>query len=357
MKIGILTFHQAENFGAILQTYALQTYLQKQGYSVEVIDYRCKSIEVHYQILNPSVLFIRKNVFISFQEYVERFRNLRDRFVRKGKFKHFIKEYLVLSPALNNIKKPLDYDIIIVGSDQVWNFYLNKGSENIYLLDFPFNEKTRKIAYAASSERNGLNRISIDILKRCLCQFDKISVRESFLQEILSSYTGKKIDICLDPTFLLDRKDYLNLLNVHIAKKYILVYHMIPVPEVLPLVEKLSNEKGYDIIEIYGGYYSGRNSRIKSDWGPLDVLDLIANAEMVFTTSFHGLALSVIMQKNVWVINRGENFRQKNLLSMLGLSARMISKIEDFHFENIDYKIVEERLKPVIAFSKDFLKL
>lgn len=86
MKIGILTFHQAENFGAILQTYALQTYLQKQGYSVEVIDYRCKSIEVHYQILNPSVLFIRKNVFISFQEYVERFRNLRDRFVRKGKF-------------------------------------------------------------------------------------------------------------------------------------------------------------------------------------------------------------------------------------------------------------------------------
>lgn len=357
MKIGILTFHQAENFGAVLQVYALQTYLQKQGYSVEIINYNCKSIEVHYQILNPSVLFTRKNIFISFQEYLERFKNLRDRFIRKDKFKKFVDKYLLLSPSLKYIKKPLNYDAIIVGSDQVWNFYLNKGAENIYLLDFPFYKRTQKVAYAASSERNGLNRVSVDNLKRCLCQFDKISVRESFLQETLESYTGKKIDLCLDPTFLLNREDYLDLLSVHKTKKYILIYHMTLMPEILPLVEKLSKEKGCDIIEIYGGFYSGHNSRIKSDWGPLDVLDLIANAEMVFTTSFHGLALSVIMQKNVWVINKGENLRQKNLLSMLGLSARLINTIEDYYDGNIDYKQVNERLKPAIAFSRKFLNL
>lgn len=357
MKIGILTYHQAENFGAIVQAYALLTYLNSQGHDAEIIDYRCRAIEVHYHIFNPAILLSRKNVRLSLMEYLNRFKNITDRKVRKRKFADFIQKYIPISPALYHIKSPLNYDTVIVGSDQVWNFYLNKGSENVYLLDFPFNEHTQKLSYAASSERNGLNRIQPETLKRCLNSFERISVRESFLKTELANYTDKPINVCLDPTFLLRKEDYMKLVHKPLDEKYILVYHMTPMPEYIPAIEKIAEENHCGIIELYGGYHTGDKKRIVSDWGPIDVLGLICHAQMVFTTSSHGLALSLILKKNVWVINKGDNFRQQNLLSIAGLSHRLLKGMDNYSQQDIDYDKVTTKLQPVIELSKLFLKL
>ena len=141
MKIGILTYHQADNLGAVMQAYALSKYLQKEGHEAEVIDYRCFAIECHYDIFNPRILLSRKNVFQSITEYFGRFKMLNEHIRKHRFFKAFHTKNISMSKRMSSIKKPLTYDIIITGSDQVWNFHLNKGSENIHLLAFsPLNK-------------------------------------------------------------------------------------------------------------------------------------------------------------------------------------------------------------------------
>ena len=202
-----------------------------------------------------------------------------------------------------------------------------------------------------------MNRIQPETLKRCLNSFERISVRESFLKTELANYTDKPINVCLDPTFLLRKEDYMKLVHKPLDEKYILVYHMTPMPEYIPAIEKIAEENHCGIIELYGGYHTGDKKRIVSDWGPIDVLGLICHAQMVFTTSFHGLALSLILKKNVWVINKGDNFRQQNLLSIAGLSHRLLKGMDNYSQQDIDYDKVTTKLQPVIELSKLFLKL
>lgn len=357
MRIGILTYHRADNFGAIMQSYALMTYLQGMGLDVEIIDYRCKAIEVHYQIFNPAILFSRKNIFVSLKEYLNRFLHVSDRLMRKRKFESFRSKYLKLSQSLFAIKIPLDYNVIIVGSDQVWNFHLNKGAESIYMLDFPMLNETKRIAYSASSEKNGFANVCDMVLKEKLQRFDEISVRESFLRDKIYSITGIDVPICVDPTFLLSKEHYIKLTTRLQKRKYILVYHMTFVPEVMLLVENIAKEKDLDVIEVFGGFEVKSSSRRKTDWSPIELLSYIAYAEIVFTTSFHGLALSLILEKNVWVMDKGDNLRQKHLLSMVGLSDRLLKTIDMYKENDIDYLVVGKALKPIISRSTNFLRM
>lgn len=355
MKIGILTYHRADNFGAALQTYALQTFLKGEGHAVEIVDYRCKKIEAQYQIFSPCIFFTRKNVVATFRDYMGRFGNVRDRIVRRQKMKEYREKYFIMTSSLSRIRKPLDYDVVITGSDQVWNFHLNKGSENIYLLDFPIRPKTLRVAYAASSEENGMSNIDEAYLVKCLQKFDEISVRETFVKDMLRGVINKDIKICLDPTFLLTKEQYEKIAVCPKRPKYVLVYHMTYAPEVLPLAHRVADGIGVEVVELFGSFIVHDNSHQVTRWSPTEVLGYIKGAELVFTTSFHGLALSLILNKEVWVVNRGGNKRQKNLLKMAGLNNRLLSDMGDFREEKIDYKKVADNLSMPIQQSKDFL--
>ena len=114
MKIGILTFHRAENFGATLQAYALQTYLSQQGHDVNIIDYRCPAIEMTYDIFNPRILFSRKNVFISLKHYLSRFRNIKDRIRKKRSFELFWEHYYSkTSPVVDIVEDSISGTLLI----------------------------------------------------------------------------------------------------------------------------------------------------------------------------------------------------------------------------------------------------
>ena len=357
MRIGILTYHRADNFGAVLQAFALVHYLRGEGHDAEIIDYRCKSIESCYDIFSPRILLSRRNVWKSLKQYFCRFENIQDRQQRHLKFQQFRSQYLPMSNSVTTLERPLEYDVIITGSDQVWNFHLNKGSERVYLLDFPCSPKTKRIAYAASSDRNGLNRVNQDVLRAALARFDRISVRESFLSKALSPLVEKDIKVCLDPTFLLNKDTLKDLIKPIRDDKYILVFHMTPIIDFLPLIHKVAESKNAGVIEVFGGFQSHSNQNLLCNWGPLELLSLIANAESVFTTSFHGLSLSLILQKDVWVIDRGDNLRQKNLLALAGIGNRMIKSPEDYKNVSIDYKQLQRNMEPAIEESKRFLQL
>lgn len=83
-RVGIVTFHRAENFGAVMQSYALQTVIERLGHEAVIIDYRNKTIERNYHILNPAILLSRKNIIASISQYLYRFKNLKQRYLKKS---------------------------------------------------------------------------------------------------------------------------------------------------------------------------------------------------------------------------------------------------------------------------------
>ena len=344
MKIGILTFHRAENFGAVLQAYALQFFLCRLGHVVYIVDYRCSFLECMYEILNPSILWSRKNFFRSAKLYFNRLSFVQTLKTKKEKYRQFRDAYLLLSPKVISYPKE-QYDAYIVGSDQVWNFGLTGGVNPVYLLDFPMKKSTIKLSYAASSESFICQRIMNGQYKKALRQlnsFDAISVRENELKDALGKYLNKKIDVHIDPTFLLEKSDYEKILIRPAETNYILVYHLHESIEGTKIAENLSQDTGKKIIEIHASVTRRKDDNQKYDLGPLEILGYIYGADTIITTSFHGLALSLIMEKDVWVINKGQNTRQKNLLNLLGINNRLILSYSELVKNNktIDYSMV-----------------
>lgn len=360
MRIGILTFHRAENFGAVLQAYALQTFLRNNGYEALIIDYRNHNIEAMYDIFNPRVLFTRKNIFVSLRLYLSKFKNVCDRKTCKSKYRKFRNDFFYQTRKINSLQSLIkDFDCVIVGSDQVWNLHLTGGLDKNFFLGFTKkNTGIKKIAYAASAEIDPCNLLSRhkDRIEYLLNDFDYLSVREEFLRDEIKKYTNKKIEICLDPTFLLEKKYYEKMIQNPLDENYILVYHMTPIPTGSVLAANIAALKGAKVIEIHVGHGSVKGDEChKVNLGPLEILNYIVGAREVVTSSFHGLALSLIMKKNVWVIDKGNNLRQRNLLISLNLNNHLLASIDDYDGDEIDYIVVDNILKKRIQDSKDFI--
>lgn len=357
MRIGILTFHRAENFGAVFQVYALQTYLERLGAESYVMDYRCKMIESMYHIFSPAILISRKNFIVSFRLYIDRFHDLRARRQKKKKYKNFRQRYLRMTVPFKAIRKPLDFDAYIVGSDQVWNLHLTGGFDHIYFLDFPMKSGVTRWSYAASADIDPHHLLLLyrDKTTVALSRFDGISVREEFLKDELSRIIPEKnIEVCLDPTFLLGKSDYLKIAVRPEQNKYVLVYHMAPMPEGSALAKVIARNENLQAVEISGGYPKDIPN-CKCDLGPEEILSYIAFADKVITTSFHGLALSLIFEKEFWVVDKGNNLRQRNLLKLIGCENRLINCVDDYSDVPLDYAVINKKLHGSIEMSKAFL--
>ena len=357
MKVGIITFQRADNFGAALQCWALQTYLENQGYDVRVLDYRCKSIELVYSILNIRILFSRRNIFKAFVTYWFNICNYSEMYQKHDEYKKFRMVYLHLTESFSKIEDNIGMDAYIAGSDQIWNFSLLHGFDSNYFLNFPKSKNALKISYAASSEFTAFNEFNKykDLLSKSLNDFDSISVREDNLKEELRKYTNKSISVCIDPTFLLEKERYEKILEIPKERKYVLIYHMSETTDAVKLAEHIAKEKGLKVIEIHASFNSSKGGRHKRNLGPLQILGYIKYADTVITNSFHGAALSIILKKDLWVINKYKSARLINLLSLAGLTSRYIQTLEEYEENQIDYTKVQENMYQSIENSKTFL--
>lgn len=358
MKIGILTFHRAENFGAVLQCFALQTYLEAIGNDVKIIDYRCKAIEQVYYLLYPKSLLNRLNLFASIYNYLIRLSSYRDRYEKKRGYIDFRNKYLHQTKSMHKIDEDLGFDVYITGSDQVWNPALLHGYDKTYFLDFPVSPGSKRISYAVSSDQSGINVLNKfeNELRPSLQQIDYISVREENLANALAKYTSKKIQICIDPTFLISREQYLKMAIRPCEKKYILVYHMAEIPEGSKCADLLAKKNKWIVIEVHANFARRKdNDRHRQNVGPLELLGYIAYAEYIITSSFHGLAFSLIMHKNFCTVSNKKNVRLANLLNFVGLNDRMIESAINIPESDIDYNSVDEKISEYVSQSKNFL--
>ena len=310
MKIGILTFHRVYNYGAVLQSYALQKVIKQLGYDVEIIDYWCDYIYRPYSIEN----FKTK----SFTDYIM---GICGRIIynfRKKKTKRFQKS-IQYSPKVNqnNIKALNDrYDLFLVGSDQVWNYPLTN-FDTTYLLDF-ITDNNKKVSYAASFGVKTIDDKYKETYAKLLSEFSSISVRESTGVSIVRELINKDVPMVADPVILLTSDEWESLAHMPKEKGYILVCQLGFSSSTINFVEMLSKKTNKKVISL--PFPMGKF--IPCKWGltkgPADLIGLIKNADYIVTSSFHGALLSIMFEKKFFVeIPKNTAFMSTRIVELL----------------------------------------
>lgn len=347
MKIGILTFHRAHNYGAILQCYALQEYLKQEGHHVEVLDYCPQFVSDTYAVWKYW-RFIARNPFVMLKKIWNELLIFPHRVIRHYSFNKFIEKELNLSLKVRNLLIPSSYDIYVIGSDQVWNSKITKGFDKIYFGYWGFNKGSKRIiSYAASMEATTLSRESEIFFEKALENFDAISVRESKMQELLQPLTKKKINIVLDPTLLVNNSIWHKIAEMPRCKrKYVLVYQVQQDENSLRIAHSIAKQIDAEVFEIVAWLQSPFKRNVIQCASPKDFLGWIKYASCIITTSFHGTAFSIIFNKPFYCLELGMGWDNRSLflLENTGLKNRMIDKKCSPSFQDINYDIVNKRL-------------
>ena len=342
-KIGILTYHRAYNYGAVLQTYALQSAIQKLDYNVEIIDYRCDYSE------NIGSEKSIKNI-IKFILSGHRINQTKKKFIK------FRNDKLNLSNDnfnRDNIEKVADsYEVYIVGSDQVWN-YQGSNFDKTYFLDF-VKQNMKKKSYAASFGISGIPPKYEKEYIRLLNEFNDISVREKQGVNIINNLLGKDCKLVLDPTLLLSKnewKEKASITNRIIKEKYLLIYSFGMTDSIYSTAKKIAKERNLKIIMISNSLRYYKNITKFKGCGPLEFLNLFYYADFIITNSFHGTAFSINFKKEFFVeTSQGQavsvNSRIKCFLELLSVEKRDLQYANEtipVNYNKINQKLIELR--------------
>lgn len=350
-KIGILTYYyKSKNIGGLLQSYALTSILNKYNFQAEQIcfdyDYRdLQAIRVkttlRYEKLNPKDII--KRLFF-YKRKIKSFFSKKPPVslmsVQNEKFDSF-KESIPHSAYSYNNSNIIDsnkvYQTFLLGSDQIWNTELLPLSA--YYGEFTTPDR-RVVSYGASSNVKQFSPASERLFIKKLQRVDAISVREKTLKEYIERITCKKVQLVLDPTFLLSPQEWLKIANQKVVpqKPYIFCYFLgDKCAWQRQVVQSYADKYGYEIVHLpyimrtirsADKYLKGQE---RYDVGPREFIALIANAKYIFTDSFHGLAFSINFGKNFYVFNRNDeigpnsmNARITDTLNLFNLSDRRI---------------------------------
>lgn len=354
MKIGILTFQNAVNYGAVLQAYALQNSIEKLGAEVRLIDYQCNKVNSLYDPF-PKTTNLKK--FVSNLLWYQRKKK------KKMAFERFEKKYLKLTDKKYYTKQELKntnylFDKFISGSDQIWRAE-STDFDTTYFLDF-VKDNTKKYSYAASFGADKVEERYRKQYMNLLKQYQEISVREKQGQIIIKELINKEARIDLDPTFLLKKEEWQFIEKMpDNKKKYIVLFIIRKSKSIFRFAEKLAKEKGCELIYISNDRKKEVNAKYVGGISPEEWLGYIDNAEYVVTNSFHGVAFSIIYQKNFFLELQPPpakaNARLENIMDIFHLREREIVDGENENIEKeIDYKniekMIDEQRKKSIAY-------
>jgi len=366
MKIKTITCHHVYNYGAALQAYALQTFLQQQGHDVQIIDYVRPGANANFkkgmtEIPKSSRLYWlgSKSNLITRLYCVWKNRNSNTSIKRCEAFNRFQADYFHLTRRYSSIEDlrqdAPDADVYIAGSDQIWNPLLANGKDLSFYLDFG-SPKTKRISYAASFSitADAISDEHAAFVHSFLNKFDSISVREHTGLSILTK-VGVKGEEVLDPVFLLSIDEWKNTIapTPLVKDKYILVYHLFSSSSGLKeYVIDQRRKTGFKVVCINDKTTRPYADIQFNDAGPLDFLNLILNAEMVVADSFHATAFSIIFQKDFHVFyNRPNISRIADLLHNLELDDRL----NNSNSTRIKWREKSNLLALLIQQSKAFL--
>lgn len=377
-KIGIITFHRVNNYGAVLQSYALQKTIENLGYYAELIDYSMNAY-MEKREKNKKVIYLKRLnkiirnpvqiIKIIINEKLKKIRrnnNIKFLKERDKKFKYFQSKYQTLSKDSFNLfsdllNTNLTYDAYVCGSDQIWNPNFCDNDSNYYL---GFAPKNKRISYAPSFGVSQIPNNKRNIIAEMIKDIRFISIRERNGAEIISKLTGRRAEVVLDPTLLLTSEEWNTQIDGNNKNKtktksepYILCY-FIGDDKYIRKYLKLINTKytSYKIVNLIFDY---------SNYGPIDFLFLVKDADFVVTNSFHGVIFSIIYNIPFIVLKTMKDYKKysgfsriEDILIRLNLADRIIEK--DFNFSkkllSLNFKYINNKLNEEREKSLNFLK-
>lgn len=357
MKIGIITFHRAKNYGALLQCLALYTFLKEKNYNVEIIDYRNPIIENTYRKIPK----LRKNLIKFLGSFFYCLVNYKKLTCREDNFE---KIRITMKHSMEITKEncsDLNYDVYIAGSDQLWNPLVTKGLDSMYFLDFV--KSGVKSTYAMSMGTIENNLFNGPVFNKLVEKFDYISMRESDAAEFMKTKKTKNDVVqSLDPTLLLSSDEWDNLLkkdNIKLPKKYVFVYYVKENSELIKMADKIASEHGLPIVYINVYQRNPVCYKFKSkvynivQADPLDFVNCVKNATYVVTSSFHATAFSCIYKKDIFILPHNiTGSRVTSIADTFGIQNRIYKSFEDFskrykndkiQFSESEYALLKEK--------------
>lgn len=340
-KIGIITIVKVNNYGAELQAFATQNAIQRMGYDSEIIDYLFYKNPRHRVTPKSHPIFpmsLKKRfiewVFPKITNVKQLVHKNRADIIRRNRFASFHEQNTRFSKEYRSIDSlysdNMNYDVYLVGSDQVWNPN-NYTSLDPYFLKFAPGNR-RKVSYASSLGISSLPDYTKDYYKDAFRSLDAISVREEDATYLVEEVSGEKAQLVLDPTLLLNSEQWAHYSKrvEGVPNKYVLLYEITPCPYLKSLALHLADEMQCRVVRINReAIREEKDEEILNimDAGPSEFLWLFSNATAVLTNSFHGTAFSINMKKDFFVVTparKKNNSRQKSLLKLVDLEDRLI---------------------------------
>ncbi len=351
LKVAIITFHRAINYGAVLQTYALSKYLSDSGYDVKVLDYRSETIESSYKVrFKPNMNSFKQMLLLPFSEK------------KKRKFYEFIDKNIPHTRPLYTVEdlreEARNFDFVVTGSDQVWNSQWTAG-DNAFLLNFCEDEQ--KVSYAASIGKSSISEEEEERLKKHLINFRAISVREKTGKDLLDSLIQKDISVNCDPVALLSKGQWKQAAAVPKEKNYILVYMLVKSDSLMNAAVEYGKKNGKQVILINDNIRKQYPVIYKRYISPQEFVGLFCNAGCVFTNSFHGTMFSIIFEKEVHVelqkYKDAPNSRFVDLLSQVGMENCVFEggHVDD-NYVKPQYESVKAKLEQMQNETKEYFE-
>lgn len=371
MIIDTITCHNVYNYGASLQAYALQHYLESLGHDVKIVDFQPW---FHRDRYNPNYIDHDRKLYkllhnwptlMNFLHVVKdrkQIQLMKSMWGRKVSFDNFTIDYLRLTKRYNSSEElkadPPVADIYVAGSDQIWNTESRNGREPGYYLDFG---NAKKVSYAASFAVSEIQDEWRPFVKSQLSHFQHISVREKTGLTILKSLGIKNGVQVVDPVFLLGADEWkvLALKAKEYGLKennYIVVYDFLNDERIAAFAKKLKGQTNMTVVSINDFNILPYVDININDAGPLEFVSLISKAAAVVCSSFHASAFSLIFQKPFYVyplIGQNNSSRMEDLLNLIGHHERfMPNEILD----DMDYDAIQSVWDNEIGRSKDVLQ-
>lgn len=371
MKIGILTFHFSDNYGALLQAYALRQWLVNQGVHAEFVNYTPDYVEgggSFSQLWNPAkakanakVLYLLlsnlKTKWFGSEESEQAFMGFRRD--RLGVNSKEIKDRDQL-----NRKSP-KFDLLICGSDQIWNPSEQFGVDPVYFLDFNAHCQ-RRISYAASFGSGDLKPEFRDHVGKLLMGLDAISVREEQGVLLVKALAERDAKCVPDPTFLLD--DYSHLISKpsETSGPYIFSYVLRSGAGFSEIASAISAEFGSMILSAHNPHRRWKKIGIECFGGPVEWISRLAYSEIVLTNSFHATVFSILLNRPFIAVRLpGKKAklsgRLENLLEKVGLENRIVdagdtSAAKLLAASEIDWVSVNQKVASLREVGRNFLR-
>lgn len=334
MRIGILTFNHSRNYGAMLQAYALQSYLR--DHNIDALHIRIKGSKVQNKSIKDVIRkVIKHQSYRAYQEFSNR-------------ILYYPGEYdETNSDQLND-----SFDVFMSGSDQVWN--VTNGMNPMFFQSFV--RKRIKASYAASIGIEKIPDKLISPVRNELETFDFISVREKTAKMILDGILSKSVSRVVDPVFLLSKVQWDLICGPRIEKsKYVFVYGTQMTEHLTGIATSIAQKYNLNICSVYP--MKGAKS-LDSRIGPAEFVNYVKNAEYVVTTSFHCTAFSLIYERPlIEILHSTTGSRAADLLDMVGMKEYCVWKeTSDISKMYWDYTEARSLLSTAIKESQEYLQ-